>query len=92
MLFRSELVLKALNNLMTGRTCIINAHRLATIRRASVIFVLQDGRIVEQGTHQSLLARSGLYAMLYEIQFLREEREEDESRVPAQARQLPGSF
>src|SRR5206468_3380430 len=50
------LVLEALNNLMAGRTCIINAHRLATIRRADVIFVLQDGRIVERGSHQSLLA------------------------------------
>ena len=76
-----KLVLDALNNLMRGRTCIINAHRLATVRRADVIFVLQDGRLVEQGTHQSLLAGGGLYAMLYEIQFRRDEQD----RVPAQA-------
>jgi len=79
-----QLVLEALNNLMKGRTCIINAHRLATIRRADVIFVVKEGTIVEQGTHQELLARGGLYAMLYEIQFRRDEREE--SRVQAQAR------
>jgi ABC-type multidrug transport system fused ATPase/permease subunit len=68
-----KFVLDALNNLMAGRTSIINAHRLATARRADVIFVLREGRIVEQGTHQELLARRGLYAMLYEIQFRREE-------------------
>jgi ATP-binding cassette subfamily B protein len=64
-----QLVLDALKNLMAGRTCIINAHRLATIRKADVIFVMKDGQIVEQGTHENLLARDGLYAMLCEIQF-----------------------
>jgi subfamily B ATP-binding cassette protein MsbA len=64
-----QLVLDALKNLMAGRTCIINAHRLATIREADVIFVMKDGQIVEQGTHDSLLDRKGLYAMLCEIQF-----------------------
>jgi ATP-binding cassette, subfamily B, bacterial len=64
-----ELVLEALNNLMAGRTCIINAHRLATIRRADVIFVLRDGEIIETGTHEQLLANQGLYRKLYDIQF-----------------------
>ncbi len=68
-----KLVLDALNNLMRGRPSIINAHRLATIQRADVIFVLQDGRIVERGDHQALLDLNGLYAMLHEIQFQREE-------------------
>ena len=75
-----QLVLDALNNLMAGRTSIINAHRLATVRRADVIFVIKEGRIVEQGTHEELVARGGLYAMLYEIQF---RREEEEDRIPA---------
>jgi ATP-binding cassette, subfamily B, bacterial len=75
-----QLVPQALNNLMQGRTCIINAHRLATIRNADVIFVMKEGGIVEQGTHQQLLARGGLYAMLHEIQF---SRHEEESRLVA---------
>jgi ATP-binding cassette subfamily B protein len=54
---------------MVGRTCIINAHRLATIRRADVIFVLRDGEVIETGTHQELLASHGLYRKLYNIQF-----------------------
>jgi ATP-binding cassette, subfamily B, bacterial len=80
-----ELVLEALTNLMVGRTCIINAHRLATIRRADVIFVLQDGEIVDVGTHDELLAHPGLYRTLYEIQFQRQERASEE-------RQGEGSF
>jgi ABC-type multidrug transport system fused ATPase/permease subunit len=76
-----SLVLSALKNPMAGRTCIINAHRLATVRRADTIFVLQHGMVVEQGTHQCLLARGGLYSMLYEIQFRREERDGEERYV-----------
>jgi len=64
-----ELVFDALNRLMENKTCIVIAHRLATIRRADVIFVVEDGRIVERGKHDELIARGGLYAQLYEIQF-----------------------
>jgi ATP-binding cassette, subfamily B, bacterial len=64
-----ELVFEALNRLMEGKTCIVIAHRLATIRRADVIFVVEGGRIVERGRHDELIARGGLYAGLYEIQF-----------------------
>ena len=64
-----ELVFEALNRLMENKTCIVIAHRLATIRRADVIFVIKDGSIVERGRHEDLIARGGLYSQLYEIQF-----------------------
>lgn len=72
-----ELVFEALGRLMEGKTAIVIAHRLATIRRADVIFVLDRGKIVERGRHEELLSRGGLYARLYEIQF----RSEDEALV-----------
>ena len=59
----------ALNNLMTGRTVFVIAHRLTTIRRADVIVVVDGGVIAESGTHDELLARGGIYARLYEMQF-----------------------
>jgi ATP-binding cassette, subfamily B, bacterial len=68
-----ELVFDALARLLADRTSIIIAHRLATIMRADVIFVINDGTVVERGTHQELLARGGLYAELYETQFRQEE-------------------
>jgi len=59
----------ALEALMQGRTTIVIAHRLSTIERADRIVVLEDGRIVEEGSHADLLARGGLYAKLHRIQF-----------------------
>ena len=60
---------KAMDNLMKGRTSFIIAHRLSTIRNADLILVMKDGDIVEQGTHEELLARNGFYADLYNSQF-----------------------
>ena len=69
----SEALIQAsLEPLMEGRTSLVVAHRLSTILRADVIFVLDRGRIVESGTHVELLRRGGLYAELYRAQFERE--------------------
>jgi len=64
-----ELVFEAIDRLIEGRTTIVIAHRFSTVRRASTILVVQDGRIVESGKHEQLLAAGGLYAQLYEVQF-----------------------
>ena len=59
----------ALDRLSEGRTTIVIAHRLATVRNADTIFVMDKGQLVDQGTHEQLLARGGLYARLAELQF-----------------------
>jgi ATP-binding cassette subfamily B protein len=64
-----KLVFDALDRLMKGKTSIVIAHRLSTIRSADVIFVVQDGKLIESGKHEELAAAGGLYAELYEIQF-----------------------
>ena len=64
-----ELIQRAMDALMQGRTSFVIAHRLSTIRNADVILVIRDGDIVEKGTHDELLAQGGFYADLYNSQF-----------------------
>jgi ABC-type multidrug transport system fused ATPase/permease subunit len=64
-----RLIQQALSKLMRGRTTLVIAHRLSTVKDADVIFVLDQGRLVEQGSHAELLARNGVYARLYATQF-----------------------
>jgi len=59
----------ALTELMKGRTTLVIAHRLSTVADADLIYVIEDGRVTEQGTHAELLARRGTYARLYALQF-----------------------
>jgi ATP-binding cassette subfamily B protein len=66
------LVFDAIDRLIEGKTAIVIAHRFSTIRRANTIFVVENGRIVESGTHEQLLPSGGLYAKLYELQFRQE--------------------
>jgi ATP-binding cassette subfamily B multidrug efflux pump len=71
--YTEEKILGHLRRIMRGRTSLIVSHRVSTVKDADVIVVLEDGRIAERGTHDSLIARGGLYAELYEKQLLEEE-------------------
>lgn len=68
-----KLVQQALDTVMEGRTTLVIAHRLATVRRADRILVLQDGKVVEEGTHKALIRRSGPYSRLAKLQFSADE-------------------
>ena len=73
-----KLVQEALEVLMKDRTSFVIAHRLSTIFRADVILVVDQGKLVEQGTHEELLAQDGIYAKLYRTQFGEALKEEED--------------
>ena len=67
---RTEIkIQQAFANMMKGRTSFIVAHRLSTIREADIILVMDSGKVIEQGTHEELLAEKGFYAKLYNSQY-----------------------
>jgi ATP-binding cassette subfamily B protein len=76
-----QLIFDALNGLMKDKTSIVIAHKLSTIRSADVIFVVDDGKVVERGNHTELLNKGGLYAELHELQF--DSKEKNKSANPA---------
>jgi ATP-binding cassette subfamily B multidrug efflux pump len=71
--YTEERILGYLRRIMVGRTSLIVSHRVSTVKDADLIVVLEDGQIAERGTHDSLIARGGIYAELYEKQLLEEE-------------------
>ena len=77
----------ALGEALAGRTAVVIAHRLSTVRAADLILVIEDGRIVERGTHAELLAASGRYEELYRTQF-EQPRDQDAVSVPAGSQEL----
>jgi len=80
-----KLIQEALDRLMEGRTTFVIAHRLATVRRADLILVMEDGRIVQRGRHAELLAQGGLYREIYDLQLSQtgESLEERPEELPA---------
>src|SRR5436190_18630869 len=88
-------ILRRLRGVMQERTSIVVAHRISTVKDADEILVLDDGRVAERGTHQSLLERNGIYAQMYRRQLLEEEldvdteKEEHERRVKASEEAAP---
>ena len=83
----AELIRKAMESVMRGRTTFVIAHRLSTVHRADQILVLRDGEIVERGTHSELLDHDGLYRQIYELQLRPQEDVMLEFDVPARPRE-----
>jgi ABC-type multidrug transport system fused ATPase/permease subunit len=77
-----RVILDALDDLMVGRTSFMIAHRLSTVRHADQILVMNEGRIVERGSHGDLVARGGIYSQLYEAQTRERKRRQPATQVP----------
>jgi ATP-binding cassette, subfamily B, bacterial len=75
-------VQRALRETLSGRTSLVIAHRLSTVRDADLLLVIDDGRVVERGTHTGLLSQQGLYSELYRTQFADQESGDKESGGP----------
>jgi ATP-binding cassette subfamily B protein len=84
------LIQRALINLMHGRTTFVIAHRLSTVHRADLILVMDDGRIVEKGTHAELLAQGGLYREIYELQLSDQESFHEAMETLGLPSEVPG--
>ncbi len=80
-------ILEALERLMAGRTTLLVAHRLSTIRHADLILVMNDGRVIERGTHEELIRRGTLYKQMYEAKFVQASRN---GKAPGAANQIVG--
>jgi ATP-binding cassette subfamily B protein len=79
-----KLIQEALDRLMEGRTTFVIAHRLATVRRADLILVMDDGRIVQRGRHDELLVQGGLYREIYDLQLSQQNRLSGEAEMEAE--------
>jgi ATP-binding cassette subfamily B multidrug efflux pump len=89
---RTEILIqRALAELLKGRTSFVIAHRLSTIRNADQVLVIQDGRMIERGTHDSLMAQRGVYYDLYMSQFRRESDADKRGRKLATERLAVGT-
>jgi subfamily B ATP-binding cassette protein MsbA len=74
-------VQSALLNLMAGRTTLVIAHRLSTVTTADLIYVIDNGRVIEKGDHEALMSQSGAYHRLYNLQFSEEASSEDDDQI-----------